>query len=255
MPTAADLEDPCHRVDCCKMDEPDGNERSTADSPGFETKRSLFFSLFVNAAREKKHLQTLLHLDALYRRLPRYSRMIWHLPVQREIVKLLKDEVLSSLARLQPVFPFKFLHELLLCQGMSSRDRARCLVHNFRFIRAAVQPATLQEILSGQSCVLFDRTKDGHRVSIVFCLSNFFYLEGEMSLLLKVDDRSVFNLAFTIVPGDVVDAAAKDVILSLGCKATKDNTRPFVLPRKYSTASRLQSPPLRRYRDWPDRSA
>ena len=71
--------------------------------------------------------------------------------------------------------------------------------------------------------MIFERLKSDSHVSITLCLSNPVYLEGEMSLLLKVDGERTHILSFTIVPGDVVGCDAEYAILISRLQGVKNN--------------------------------
>jgi uncharacterized protein VirK/YbjX len=184
-----------------------------ADERAKGGRRASFLQLFFHAAFEKENLKSLFNITKACRKVSRYSRIIAELRNQREILTLLEDDSLADIARLQPAFPFKFLHERYLWQGPSTREKVLSLLNNFKFLHAVLTAEALHKVVTGE-CVLFEKTKDNHRFSIVFCLSSDpVHLEGEMSLLFKVNGTSAFTLSFTIVPGEIVGCAGEQTIL------------------------------------------
>jgi uncharacterized protein VirK/YbjX len=166
--------------------------------------RASFVSLFFNALCERENLKSLFDVAKVCRKIPRYGRLILELGHQRQVLKLFRDPSLAKSPERQPAFPFKFLHERYLWRGPSTRDKARCLVTNFEFLKSSLSAEGLDAVITGEN-VLFERAKDEQAFSITLCLSaEPVHLECEMSLLFKVNGKPVFTLSFTIVPGAVV---------------------------------------------------
>jgi uncharacterized protein VirK/YbjX len=192
----------------------------------------LFLGLFLNALRQRDHLKSLFDRDIAGRKITRYSRLILNLGEHRKILELLKDGVFSDIPKLQPAFPFKFLHERLICQRLSTKNKVRCLLTNFTFMKVALVEKALKKILAEESFVLFENKNEDSHLSIVFCLSNPIYIEGEMSLLFRVDGIRVFILSFTIVPGDVVNCPEPYSILISRLQGVKGTFAAFDIAAK-----------------------
>ena len=178
--------------------------------------------LVVRAISDRENFKNLLSITELRRKLRMYVRLMLNLGDQLKIARMLKDDVLSNIPNLQSAFPFKFVHESLLCQGLSTKDRARCLLVNYRFWQSRLNPYSLLQIVTGNSVVLFERKRDDCHVAITFCLSMPIYVEGEMSLLLTVDNVIAYTLSFTIVPGDLVGASTECAVLISRLQGVKD---------------------------------
>src|SRR4051812_11543269 len=161
-------------------------------------------SLVIKATFHGENLRSLLNFEILWRKCLRYVRLLINLREMRSIARLLAEDGLQDIPRVQPAFPFKFLHERFLCRGMSSSDRLRCLLTNLHFWKSMLTEAAFAEVAGGQSCTIFDTHNSGCRVSIVFRLSHPSYLEGEMSAILKVDELEAYVVSFTVIPGSVV---------------------------------------------------
>jgi uncharacterized protein VirK/YbjX len=175
---------------------------------------SAFLLLFLNAICERENFKSLFDLAKVSRKIPRYSRMVLAMHHQRKILRMLKDPALAEIPRLQPAFPFKFLHERYLWQAAPTEVKVRCLLNNYGFLKSTLKSDSLREMIAGQTYTVFDRMAGDFRFTIVFCMaSNPVYLEGEMSLLFKVNTELAFTLSFTIVPGDIVGSSAKHAIL------------------------------------------
>lgn len=187
----------------------------------------MFLWFFLNALRQRDHLKSLFDRDIAGRKIPRYSRLILNWGEHRKILALLKDGAFSDIPKLQPAFPFKFLHERFICQRLSTKDKVRCLLTNFNFMKFTLVETTLQKILAEETFLLFENKHENGHVSIAFCLSNPNYLEGEMSLLFKVDGERVFILSFTIVPGDVVNCLEGYSVLISRLQGVKGTSNAF----------------------------
>lgn len=170
-------------------------------------------SLVIKATLHGENLRSLLNLEIFWRKCLRYVRLLMNLREVRILSRLLAEDGLQEIPRIQPAFPFKFLHEQFLCRGLSSSDRLRCLLTNLRFWKSTLTAAALAEVAGGQSRTSFDTHKSGCRVSIVFRLSHPAYLEGEMSAILKVDELEAYVVSFTVIPGSIVGCDSAQVLL------------------------------------------
>ena len=184
-------------------------EKAVAE-PQFVTTRSAahLVSLVVKATLHGDNLKSLLNLKILWRKCIRYVRLLMNLRGLRSIGVLLAEECLKEIPRIQPAFPFKFLHERYLCRNLSTRNRLRCVMTNLNFWKSTLSADALAAVTAGRSCTIFDTRTAGCCVSIVFGLSSPSYLEGEMSVVLKVDELDAYIVSFTVVRGSIV-----------GCKA------------------------------------
>lgn len=178
-------------------------------------------SLVVKATFNRENLRSLLDFEILRRKALRYIRLVMNLRELRSVSRLLAEDSFKEIPRVQPAFPFKFLHERFLCRNLSSRNRLRCLMTNLRFWKSTLTADALEEIAAGRSCTIFDAHNPGCRVSIVFGLSSPSYLEGEMSVVLKVDERETYIISFTVVPGRVVGCNAAHALLISRVQGTK----------------------------------
>jgi uncharacterized protein VirK/YbjX len=86
---------------------------------------------------------------------------------------------------------------------------------------------TLREMI-----VLHEIHADGSRFTVTMGLSRDFDKEGEFSLNLHVDGEVVFLLAFTIVPGAIVNSAAAEVLLISRLQGMKGSYRLIQLATK-----------------------
>ena len=173
----------------------------------------MFLPLFLNAVRERENLKSLFNTAKASRKVPRYARLVLNFREHQKVLQLLADEPFALIPRQQPAFPFKFLHERLLCKGLTTEERVRCLLTNYNFLRQALTEEALQTVVADSSLVVYEREGGGHRLSILLGLSNTIYLEGEMSLVLAIDGTHAFVLSFTIVPGEIVNCSAAYSIL------------------------------------------
>jgi uncharacterized protein VirK/YbjX len=203
-------------------------------------RRNSILFLGLKALGESEHLKGLLQISVIWRRALRYGRILGNLRELRAVMTLLTDEMLSELPKVQAAFPFKFLHERLFCRGLSTRDRVQCLLQHYNFLRSALTPSALQQILFSETCVLFQIIKNDHTASITLCLPSH-NIEGELSLLFKVGDEHIYSLSFTIVPGYVVRSTAERAILISRVQGVKAKSVQF---RIATTALIGVAPPM-----------
>jgi hypothetical protein len=130
----------------------------------------------------------------------------------RQVLRLLKLPSLAEAARNNPRFAFKYLTHDYLVRGLTTAQRASCFLHHYRCLHAALSDLFLRQTLLGET-LLHEINTDSNRFAVTMGLSRDFDKEGELSLNLHVDGEIVFLLAFTIVPGAVVESEASEVLL------------------------------------------
>jgi uncharacterized protein VirK/YbjX len=165
----------------------------------------MFTSLLINATRRRRG-----HIPRL---LLRYSRVIFNIRTQKRILQLLSEDEFSRIPRLQPVFPFKYLHENYLATGLSIEQKAQALLTHYRFLKSYFNRESLGKLLYEPLTVFSKNTDSNAYIDIVLLASHISRIEGELSLLLKLNEINTFILSFTIVPGQIVCCAEERVLL------------------------------------------
>jgi hypothetical protein len=139
-------------------------------------------------------------------------RALTNIRTRGEIHRLLNLPLYAEYARSNPRFAWKYLTRNYLIRGLSVAERACCLVHHHRRLRAVLPEHLLRQILQGEEILLVIPTGDD-RYSLTMGLPRTIDQEGEMSLNFRVDGEVVFVLSFAIVPGSIVKSRASEVLL------------------------------------------
>jgi len=118
----------------------------------------------------------------------------------------------SGMLRSNPRFGFKFLTDDYLARGFSTSEAASCYLHHYRRLHTLLPEPLLRQIL--QEEVTLHAISDGsNQFALTLGLSRPYDNEGELTLRLRVDGDIVYVLSFTIVPGEVVESKASEVLL------------------------------------------
>ena len=106
----------------------------------------------------------------------------------------------------------KYLFEDYLARGFTPRQSIACLVHHYRRLKTVFPAVPLRKILN-ENVVLHRTLHHGSLLALTIGLSRNCDKEGELSLILKIDNLVICTLAFTIIPGWVVGIDAAETIL------------------------------------------
>jgi uncharacterized protein VirK/YbjX len=140
-------------------------------------------------------------------------RGITHIRTYREVLRLLLrfppyTEFLFS----NPGFACKYLTHIYLVRGFTVAERAACFLHHYRRLHSALPDSLLRQILR-EDVEIHEITESANRFVLTMGKSRPGFLEGELSLHLRVDGKIVYVLSFTIVPGWVVKSQAGEILL------------------------------------------
>jgi uncharacterized protein VirK/YbjX len=159
-------------------------------------------------------------------------RLLTNIDKQREILRLLKLRPFAEIAQKSPRLAFKYLIPDYLVLGFTATERALCFLHHYRRMHSALHESVLCQILQGY-VTLHEISEGGSRFAFTMGLpKSDFDKEGELSLDLRVNDKNVFNLSFTIAPGWVVKSQAPEVLLITRIQGTKGCHTQIKLARK-----------------------
>lgn len=139
-------------------------------------------------------------------------RLIVNVKLAGRVLRVLLSPVYARMWARDPRFPVKCLFQEYLAQDLSVQQSVACFVHHYRRLRGALPDYTLQRLLKND-VVLHQAAYRGHKITLAIAISKRCDKEGELSLLLSVDDVVVLTLSFTIVPGYVVGLNATESIL------------------------------------------
>jgi uncharacterized protein len=143
------------------------------------------------------------------------------IPGQRKIAILFKDPILSEVAQNNPRLAFKHLARQYLVHGLPVSVRTDCLAHHYERLRSILPASLLRQILL-EGITLAEFHEDRARFAITMCLSKKpFDAEGELSLNLVMEDKILYILGFSIVPGWVAHSNAKEIFLIARIQGTQ----------------------------------
>ena len=130
----------------------------------------------------------------------------------RSVRRLLKLPAFIDTVENNPKFAFKYLTWQYLAQGLTIPARAACFLHHYERLHTLLPDRVLRQVLHWD-VPLQEIREDSNCFTLSMGRSRPCYKEGELSLHLKIDGEIFFTLAFTIVPGWVVEANAAEVLL------------------------------------------
>ena len=141
-------------------------------------------------------------------------RLFTALGAHREIARLSQFPVLAEAARVHPRLLIKYVARHYLALGLPVPARIACFVHHYRRL-CSVLPIWLLRRTLLEEVPLFETSENGAQFAITMCLSKSveYETEGELSLNLLVEDKIVYIVGFSIVPGWVVKSSASEAIL------------------------------------------
>jgi uncharacterized protein VirK/YbjX len=176
-----------------------GNDGQTATAP-----RGLLGPISA-LAREKKTWSPGLLPGVLW-------RGVTNLATFYRVLQLIKLHPFSEAARLHPRFAFKYLTHDYLARDFSVPKRAACFIHHYKRLQSTLPDRLLRQTLQGD-VTLHESVRGCNRFGFSMGLSRVWDKEGELSLNLLLNDVVFSLLAFTIVPGWVVDSDAEEIVL------------------------------------------
>lgn len=159
-------------------------------------------------------------------------RFLIDLGTYSEIIKLLKLRPYLEIVKSRPGLAFKYLVPNYLARGLSRTEGRSCFLHHYTQLHAWLPESTLARILQGH-VTLHEIDQGGSRFAFTMGLpEQLDDKEGELALDLRVDNQKVCGLSFTIVPGWVVNALTKDVILISHLQGTRGSNTQIKLARQ-----------------------
>lgn len=136
-----------------------------------------------------------------------------HVKTHREVLRMiLKCPPLTEFVFSHPSFAVKYLMRDYLARGFTVAEHASCFLYHYRRVYAVLPDHLFRQTLL-EDFTIHEIFEDVHRFTLTMGLSRPYDEEGELSLNLCVDGEIVFILAFTIVPGSVVQSPAQEVLL------------------------------------------
>ena len=94
--------------------------------------------------------------------------------------------------------------------SFSWRDRLHSIINHYRFIDKHFLPNFMISIMEGE-ILLWEELQDANRYSISI-VYDIHCLEGDLSLIYKINGELVYTLAFAVIPGRIVNMRAVQVL-------------------------------------------
>jgi len=152
----------------------------------------------------------------------RFARVLWristNISMQFRVFALLRNPVITAWVGANPSFLFKYLPPKYLMQGLTAPARTACFLRHYRTLDRTFSLSLLSRILR-EDVSVFQLIDGGHLFELAVGRSRHVAgsrhvdHEGEMCVSLLVDGVHVHVLAFTIVPGSILDSSAGSVLL------------------------------------------
>ncbi len=139
-------------------------------------------------------------------------RVLTNLRTQSKIVRLLSHPVFLEAARANPRLAFKHLAPHYLVRNFTLRQRSACFLHHYGYLRSVLPESLVSAILNSEVTVDTLITSP-HCIELKLGLSRECDKEGELSLSFCLDNGVIYVLAFTIIPGWVVESRTARVAL------------------------------------------
>jgi len=159
------------------------------------------------------------------------ARGVSNFGAHRKVLRLLKHQALAEIAQTTPRFAYKYLSQNYLARGLRTSERASCFLHHYDRMSSALPGRFMHQVANGY-LALHEIRVDDNRFTLSMGISQYFDMEGEMSLYLHVNGEIVYLVAFTIVPGAVVQSEANEVILISRFQGMKGSYRDIHLATK-----------------------
>ncbi len=146
----------------------------------------------------------------------RFFRLVWtlarNITTQVKILHVVSRPVYSRLIAINPRFLLKWMGVDYLARGLTISQQAECFMHHYRRLPDLIPEQVLLQILLDE--ILLDEFREAEDYfTIRMGLSRPWDYEGELSLNFEVNNKLVFVLSFTIVPGWVVESDSREVVL------------------------------------------
>jgi uncharacterized protein VirK/YbjX len=136
-----------------------------------------------------------------------------HIKTHREVLRfLLRYPPLTEVVFSNPSFACKYLAQNYLVRGFTVAERAACFLHHYKRLLSALPDSLLRRTLR-EDVAIHAIPEGANRFVVTMGKSRPSFLEGELSLHLRVDGVIVYVLSFTIVPGWVVKSQADEILL------------------------------------------
>ena len=140
-------------------------------------------------------------------------RILSNIQMHREIHKVLKLKPFAEIAQDTPGFAFRYVTPDYLARGLTLAERVSCFVHHYRRLHSTFSERALREILIKELTLHKMSKRDNSFAIMIGTPDALSRLEGELSLNLQVNGKTIFSLSFSVVPGWAVRSDVAEILL------------------------------------------
>ncbi|MBS0252778.1 MAG: DUF535 family protein [Proteobacteria bacterium] len=137
------------------------------------------------------------------------AKLLFNLKSLWELVGILHEPNSIALARRHPGLIYKYQSHYL-ARSFSRSQRKAILKFHYEFMGKAVNARFYTRLMAG-NIELWRSAEDQELVTISLRVPEF-GREGDLSLILEIDGKQIYELSFTIIPGSVVGIPASSAM-------------------------------------------
>ena len=128
-----------------------------------------------------------------------------------EVIRILNGSGARALIERYPHYVNKYVHGYLV-KSFSQKSRRDILKFHHRYLAQHVTESFYGKLLQGR-CVLWSVSVDKNCYAISMSFDSSGNSEGDISLTFDVNDVPIYEVSFTIVPGNIIGFAADRALL------------------------------------------
>jgi uncharacterized protein VirK/YbjX len=129
-----------------------------------------------------------------------------------ELLRALNQYGARALIRRDPSYVHKYLRNYL-ATGFSKTQRREVLIFHHRYLAERRITETFYEAILDREPCLWRETISENLYSMRMKHMRLHHEEGDLSLVFLMNDRELYGISFSIVPGELVGSAAKQTLL------------------------------------------
>jgi uncharacterized protein VirK/YbjX len=128
-----------------------------------------------------------------------------------EIVRIMNHRATLPLTKRYPSLATKYFGSYL-AKSFSKTSRREILKFHYQYLTRHVCESFHKQILES-GAVLWDEMIDENRYMISLSFNSEWHREGDLSLVLTENNISLYEISFTVVPGDLIDDHPGQILL------------------------------------------
>jgi len=137
-----------------------------------------------------------------WKRLRQVASFIPCIPGYLRLRRILRDTRMDQAVRIQPVMAFKFLGGYLAL-SFKTGERLRILIYHYLRL-GAMMPGLAHRGFPARKAMLWSHRCEMDCLSVSLALPGAHFLEGDLSLVASWNERKLYKLTFSFIPGELV---------------------------------------------------